>query len=193
MLIPQAIVQEGNIGGLFDAYAYLREEQSSNTDGGSSATASRQTRTLNTEVDDADGIVSISGNEFTLQTGSYWIEAHAPSYGAGRHKIILRNVTDSSDALIGDSSYSGTSADNIQTRATIRGLLQLDSAKAFRIEHYTQTAVATIGLGVASNAGVSEIYTEVEIWRFGSISSGGSSVVVDNTQVANLFNYMFFK
>lgn len=150
-------------GGLFDAYALLRDEKASGTDGGNASAATWHTRTLNTEVD-PDGIVSIASNQFTLQAGTYWISARAPGGGVNRQKAKIYNVTDAADALVGASAYAISTAYTVND-ATVRGRITIAGAKAFELRHYCQTA-ATDGLGTSSDiASTIEVYAEVEIWR----------------------------
>ena len=75
--------------GIIKSYAIIADEKSANTDVGSSSGGSWNTRDLNTEIADPDGIVSISSNQFTLQAGTYFLEASAPSYQPTRHRIKL--------------------------------------------------------------------------------------------------------
>jgi hypothetical protein len=77
----------GTGGGMFDAYAYLRDEKPANTAGGAATTGSWQTRTLNTEVIDTNAIVALSANQFTLGAGIYVIRARAPCFRTQRSKI----------------------------------------------------------------------------------------------------------
>ena len=62
-------------GGLFSAYAILKQVESANTDGGSSGTDWTD-RVINTEIDPSS-IVSISSNKFTLGAGNYLIKFRA--------------------------------------------------------------------------------------------------------------------
>ena len=65
----------GISAGLFSSYAIITHEKSNNTHGSSLSNSSYATRELNTEVADPDNIVSVSGNQFTLQAGTYFIES----------------------------------------------------------------------------------------------------------------------
>ena len=152
-------------GGLFDAVALIRDEKAANTAGGTFTSGAWQTRVLNTEVSDADGIVSLASNQFTLQAGTYLIHARAPGYQCDRHKAKLRNVTDSTDALIGSSAWN-PSAQSGAGESDVVGVITIASAKAFEIQHRCATTQASNGFGIESNFGVVEVYTEVEIWRF---------------------------
>ena len=56
-------------GGKFESYAIIADQKSSTTQGGGFTSGAWRTRDLNTEIADADGIVSISSNQFTLGAG----------------------------------------------------------------------------------------------------------------------------
>lgn len=155
----------GGGGGLFNAYAYLRNEQPANTQGGLATVGSFGTCVLNTEVFDPDGIVSLAANQFTLQAGTYLIVARQPHYQTGRFRLRIRNVTDGLDVGYGFSSWA-TNAGNDGTIAKVLARVTIASAKVFELQHRAGTGDADgRALGVEANFGVNEIYGEVEIWR----------------------------
>lgn len=146
-------------------YAIICDEKTTSTHAGGFTSGAWRTRDLNTEIADPDGIVSISSNQFTLQAGSYLIEASAPAYAVDGHRVRLYNATDSSVVQVGTSSYAreasgdlGFSFSNVFARVTIT------AAKAFEIQHRCNTTRSTTGLGVASTLDV-EIYTTVKIFK----------------------------
>lgn len=151
-------------GGLFDAYAQLREEQSSGTQGGDATSGSWVTRVLNTEVFDVGGIVSLSSNQFTLGAGSYFISARAPSFGTDQTKLKIRNVTDSSDALIGETHYFRAASPDAGT-SFVSGRIVIAGTKAFELQHRFAAGRSFDGLGVPNSFSVVEVYSVVEIWR----------------------------
>jgi hypothetical protein len=152
--------------GLHDAFAYLRHDEASGTHGGGSSSTTWNTRTIDTEVADSAGIVSLSGNQFTLQAGTYLIKARGPANisGAGVlfHKLRLRNMTDTTTDGIGQSVFTAGGAETV---AHLTARITIGGAKAFEIQHYTDVGRATSGLGNAVTSGELEVYTEVEIWR----------------------------
>jgi len=152
-------------GGKFASYAIICDQKATNYAGGSSSAGAFNTRDLNTELSDPDGIVSISSNQFTLQAGSYLIKASAPAHGAARHQIIIWNATDSSIVAIGTSEYSNASH-TTTSRAFATGRTTISGAKAFEIRHRVGTAQSGDGLGVESNFDtLATIYTVVEIYK----------------------------
>ena len=150
--------------GKFASYAIIADEKAYNTTGGNFTTGDWRTRDLNTELADADGIVSISSNQFTLQAGTYLIKAAAPTYYVQRHVIKLYNVTDSSDALTGQTAFNTAGA--AQTNAFLFGRVTIGAAKVFEIRHRCQATYNTYGFGVQHDfSGNSSIYTVVEIYK----------------------------
>jgi hypothetical protein len=136
--------------------AFLKDIQTNGTNGGGSS-AGWQTRVLNTIQGDTE-IVALSSNQFTLWSGIYDLDAIAPANAVNRHKIKLRNISDSTDDIIGSSEYaSGIS------RSRLVGRIILISPKIFEIQHYCELAIGTNGLGIPSSASVSEVYTQVKI------------------------------
>ena len=151
--------------GKFVSYAIIADQKATDAAGGSSSTGSFNTRDLNTELADPDGIVSISSNQFTLQAGTYLIKASAPAYNAQRHQCLIWNVTDSSSVAIGTSEYCHNAA-SVQTRSFAIGRTTISSAKVFDIRQRVDVASDTFGLGVESNFDtLASIYTIVEIYK----------------------------
>lgn len=138
----------------------LEDQKTSGTAGGGATSGSWETRDLNTEARDPDGIVSISSNEFT-STKAGWVEWSAPAYRVSGHKTRLYNVTDATVVDYGSTEFAGPSG-TTTSRSTGGGPIEAD--KAYRIEHQVNTTSATIGHGVQANLGT-EIYTRVKFWR----------------------------
>lgn len=146
-------------------YALLQDQKAQGTHGGTFTSGAWRTRDINTEVSDANAIVTIAANQFTLQAGTYRISASAPAYTGGTHRIKLYNITDAADeaGCLGTSEYYGT-----PNRSFLGGAFTIAGAKVFEIRHYTSSTTATYGFGYAANiAGYVEIYTQVEIWKVG--------------------------
>lgn len=153
-------------GGLFSAYAYLRDEKPSGTQGGDGVGVTWNTRTLNTEVFDPSGIVTLAANQFTLQAGTYFISARAPTLFVGRTRTRIRNITAGSTAGLGSSTFNDSGAVTsspdcwVQTRVTIAG------ATVFELQHFiTASAGFGVGFGTPTTTGETEVYAEVWIWK----------------------------
>ena len=133
--------------GKFASYAIIGDEKSAGTDGGSFTSGSWQTRDLNAELSDPDGIVSISSNQFTLAAGTYRILANIPAYQTNRHQSALYNVTDTSYVQYGSTEYTG-SGDNVNSISILRSQFTVSGSKVFEIRHRSQTTETTYGFGV---------------------------------------------
>lgn len=141
------------------------DRKANTTPGGSSVAATiTQTRTLNiVEVSQIDGAL-LSSNIVTLPAGTYDFRGRAPASGQSAHKAFLYNVTDASYVGIG-SNAGGTATSGASTDSFFSGRITITSQKDFTVRHYTSTALATIGLGIAATTGQQEIYTELEFWK----------------------------
>jgi hypothetical protein len=137
---------------------HLQDQQTAGTGGGASSVG-LQTRVLNTTVTNEISGASLAANTITLPAGTFYIEASSPGFNTF-HQILLRNVTDSSNVMMGTSMFSNASA---VTTSVLRGRFTIASAKTFQIWHYTNTATGS-GLGVAVGAST-EIYSDVRIWK----------------------------
>lgn len=152
--------------------AYLRDEKTTGTQGGTFTSGAWRTRTLNI-IDGDTSFVSLSANQFTLQPGTYHIEAKSPvgsrlNVGPGNHKAKLRNITDSSDDIMGSTGSMQTQAGfNHITMddSDIEGIVTIVVPTVFEIQHQCQTTHSTYGFGIASNYSTVEIYTQVKMTK----------------------------
>lgn len=144
--------------------ALLAEEQPSSTVGGTFTSGSWVTRTLNTEVSDTDGIVSLSSNVFTLGAGTYLIEWSAPAYKVGNHATRLYNNTNSTVVNYGTAEFT-SSSDNTQTRSFGAAKVTISASTGYKVEHRCSTTSNTYGLGANATFGNVEVYTQVKITK----------------------------
>tara|TARA_R100000388_G_C7166446_1_gene121742 strand:+ start:40 stop:636 length:597 start_codon:yes stop_codon:yes gene_type:complete len=149
--------------GLFSSYAVIADVKSSGTAGGTFATGGWRTRDLQTEIVDTDGIVSISSNQFTLQAGSYLINAISSAYKIGNTVLKLYNITDSSDTAFGMTGYVPNS-DAVQANIHLTTRFTISGAKVFELQQAGAGTENTYGMGVNHSFG-SEIYTIIEIYK----------------------------
>jgi hypothetical protein len=141
--------------------AYIKDVQPSGTEGQTATTGSFAQMRLNTLEGDTS-FVSLSSNRFTLQPGSYTIDATAEAYGTGVAKIALIKDPGGSPSteIIGSSSYTDNST--VAVTVKLNGKIEIDSATTFELRARAANATR---FGVASSFGVDEVYTQVKITR----------------------------
>lgn len=150
-------------GGIFETQLlHVRDEKSNGTPAGGNTGGTWNTRVLNTVLTNEITSASLSSNQITLPSGTYFITASAPMHVVARHKLKLRNITDSSDTLIGTSEYHNSDE---QVRSFLTGRFTIASSKTFELQHYSQNSTATNGLGMQTSASVVEVYADVQIWK----------------------------
>jgi len=151
--------------GKFASYAIIADQKSSSSEGGVFSIGDWRTRDLNTELSDADGIVSISSNQFTLQAGTYLIEADAPAFSINRHIIKLYQTSGTpADIAFGTSEFASLSY-SAQTRSFLTTRVTISSATTYEIRHRCQSTYSgSEGFGVASDLAI-ETYTVVKIFK----------------------------
>jgi hypothetical protein len=149
-------------GGLYESIAILRDEKAADTNGGGASATTWNARDLNTEVYDGDNIVSISSNQFTPVAGTYHIHVTATVFNVSSHRIRLYNVTGTAtvDEGMNNTAASITQQNHLDTVFTANG------TDAYRIDHYTQSAQASTGLGVKQNIGINEVYMTIVLEKF---------------------------
>jgi hypothetical protein len=144
---------------------HVRDEKASGTNGGS-ASVGNNTLTLNTVLTNEITGASLSSNQITLPAGTYYIEASGMVFFVNNFKLFLRNVTDSTNTLIGSNGWATTNvASSNSNLSHVKGRFTIASQKTFSLLMYTSVARATNGLGVQVGDGTTEVYHQAQIWR----------------------------
>ncbi|WKZ24134.1 MAG: hypothetical protein QY312_00810 [Candidatus Dojkabacteria bacterium] len=153
----------GNPG--FAAYTppsiMLQQQLANGTDGGAAVANTWSTLAINTEVYDSHNKATLSSNQFTLQAGTYDIDAESTFYNTRATALRLRNISDSTTTLISTMSYLSTNGGGI---VRLTGRFTIESAKTFELQYIAEQAQTTYGLGTAMGTRASN-YTGVEIFR----------------------------
>jgi hypothetical protein len=145
------------------SFAVIADVKSSSTSGGDSTSGSWETRDLNTEISDADGIVSIASNQFTLGAGTYVINFSAPAFQSGSHQARLYDITGSAVLALGSTEYQSNS-DATQTVSIGSFIHSPTSSNTYKIQHRVADSKVTYGHGV--NSGFADNhYTRVIIYK----------------------------
>ena len=148
---------------LAPSYAKLSYTLPDGTSGGSTTTTTWTVYPLNTENTDADGIVSLSSNQFVLQAGTYKINAFATFFRSNVCQIRLRNITDGTTEIVGSTTYVSTIDDSHST-SHLSDEIVIAAAKTFELQYWCNVGQASIGLGTqAGTAGENEVYGVLEI------------------------------
>lgn len=163
--IPQAQINLG-LGKTPVACAILKNVQASGVFPESLLATVWNKRTLNTLAASAGeiGWITLNGDStFTLQPGTYIIEASAPGAVVDGH--IARLSRSGTTIALGtseraNSSYGGATASRIDT------IISILVALSYQIDHFVETAA--FGGSPAGLAGVTELYTVVKITRLAS-------------------------
>ena len=149
--------------GLFTSYAIIADQKAASTNAGAATSGSWETRDLNTEIADPDGIVSISSNQFTLAAGAYLIKWSAPAGDVDNHQSRLYDVTSAAEVGVGTSEYSYTDYD-AETRSIGALRVTPSGSNIYQIEHRVTTTKAARGYGTGVSWGINQ-YTTVEIFK----------------------------
>lgn len=156
----------GISGGTSVEYAQVADIKSSGTNGGSYPNALLPiTRDLNTITSEASWL-TLSSNAFTLQPGTYIIDALVPAIYVGNFKAWLGDGSNNL-ILLGTPQYSSEGAPYANAMSTIKGKIIVTSATAYTIKFWASNA-RTQGyvLGIAAGvSGQNEIYTQVNITK----------------------------
>ena len=147
-------------------FLHIQDRRSSGTQGGTFTSGAWRTRTLQTKPTDEIGS-TLSSNQFTLPSGTYFLQAFVAGFRVDNHRSILYNITDTADTLTGSTERSDATSDTT-THSKIFGRFTISDTKTFEIRSYCQTTAATNGFGEegGANAGSKdEVYIDVMIWK----------------------------
>jgi hypothetical protein len=142
--------------------AMFNETQAANTAGGTNTINAWTKRTLNTTLANTITGCSIASSVITLPAGTYRVTANAPFFQTARAQLKLRNTTDSTDTIIGQTAYY-VAAYEVQGISQLSGYFTITGNKNFELQYYSQSVYASFGLGVYMNFGVSEVYSQISI------------------------------
>tara|TARA_R110000737_G_scaffold108221_6_gene140966 strand:+ start:13973 stop:15289 length:1317 start_codon:yes stop_codon:yes gene_type:complete len=144
------------------------DQKASGTNGGTFNSGDWRTRDLNTITTNtiSGAFINTSNNRINLPAGRYLITASAPAHEVGRHQLKLLNITDSLDAIIGSSEFSGNSS-NCTTRSFIADVLNITAGKDFFLQHRCDNTASNDGFGKSCDFSVAESYAEIKIEKIG--------------------------
>ena len=167
MIATDAVTNPKIDATIFTSYAIITDKKSQGQGNTTFTGGGWRTCDLNYELADPDGIVSISSNQFTLQAGTYLIQAENPVYDVAENQMRLQNITDSTTAITGRSHWGNTTY-NTQNDACLHGRITINAAKVFELQHYHISPGGTHYpyFGVDANIG-DEYYAVVEIYKEG--------------------------
>jgi hypothetical protein len=157
---PQGVPGSGD--SFYDGYAILQDVEDTATNGGSAAASSWNTRSLTQTYAYGNMTAPLAANQFTLEPGTYRVQASAPNYETGRSRLRLYDTTHATTLLLGTSGFADVS-NNIN--ALMVGLVTVSETTVCELQNYTENAKATYGLGVAGADGAEEVFATIEFWH----------------------------
>ncbi len=150
-------------GGFYKSIAIIADVKAYNVDGGTFTDGADRTRDLNTIISDADSIVSLSANVFTLQAGTYTIMWVAPCNFVYHNSSWIYNDT---DAAVEGKPIQGYATSGQHNAPTGRIITTITAAKDFKVLHRGDRTQSTNGFGFQSKiSGKDSIYTMVTILK----------------------------
>lgn len=141
---------------------HVRDEKSANTSGGTSV-GGWQVRALNTVKTNEISGASLASNKITLPAGEYIVEASAPCHRGNNHRISLYNETKAKHIITGVNARQAGSFIFGSNDSYLDSQFILHDTADLELWHNINTAITTFGLGVDSNDGSQEVYSEVLI------------------------------
>jgi hypothetical protein len=154
----------------------LEDQRAPGTNAGTVASSTWTRLNINTKVLDTSSACTLAGNQFTLPAGTYRMRASSCGNNSNGHQIRLRNITDSTTALIGTQAWNNnTSAlqGYAATPSMIDGQFTIADTKVFEIQiivahNFTNNLNPGINVGIAEQS----VFTRVVIEYGGSGPQG---------------------
>jgi hypothetical protein len=145
---------------------HVRDVEASSSAGGTFTSGAWRTRTLNTAATNEISGASLSSNQITLPSGTYFIIARAPGYNCGEHAIKWYNVTDTTDTIVGSAAFtlSSDAGVKITTDSVLSGRFTIGAQKTFELQHRCSDTSSTNGLGRGLSFGTC-VFAEALIWK----------------------------
>ena len=150
--------------GKFESQLLHIQDQKSNGIDGGQFSAGNNDRPLNTVLTNEITGASLSSNQITLPSGTYYINVTCPTYFVQRSKISWYNVTDSSYTIVGLNNF-GNAASSVNNN--LSGRFTITSQKVFKVIQYTSLSSGVNDYGVDNASGQIEVYADLQIWRTG--------------------------
>lgn len=148
-------------------FGYALLEEVGDENGGSTSATTWNDRPLDgtwSKTQDSQSMVTLGTKPtFKLALGTYLVRFFSCVHGnVGRHQARLYNVTGTTAVLYG-SMGDTASGGGISSGQGI--LVVSDAAEYYQIEHWTELAVATSGLGLGYGSAVSNLFASIELTR----------------------------
>jgi len=155
-----AFKNDGNVA-IAQQTLHIQKQAASGVSGGAGTAGAYNTRPLDTIIKNTITGASLTSNQITLPAGTYKIWAYISTYSAGSTRTRLRNITDSSNTLLGLSEYSNTGSPGSASQALI-GAFTLTSTKVLELQQWIQFSQGS-NLGIAVSSGDNEVFANVLI------------------------------
>lgn len=138
---------------LVGSYCRFGIVKASGGNGGTSTAGSIQTLPINTEIYDPDGLFALSGSDFTLAPGDYYMEGSQSIYGITNNCSSALELYDVTAGVIVDTVHckTGWSTEDVQQDARLFGNFTCAEASPGVNRTYRIRYLLTAGAGIASS------------------------------------------
>jgi len=147
------------------------EERAPNGEDGPSLSAGWNTRAIDTMASHAGASISKgAGHAVVLAPGTYLVEADCSSYGGGRNRAALFDVTNASSpvaVVLGSCDIgviTNASGEPVTHSLTLGYFTVIGGSHSFELRHYFQSAVEGARVP-ASGSGLEEVYARARFVR----------------------------
>lgn len=154
---------KGGAGSTASPDVMLKQEENSGVSGGSRTAGSWRTRNLNSTKYNSGPLVGLSNGQFTLEPGTYFLQAQSIVYDAGSAQCRLQNTTSNTTLDHGLVVDTADANSNAATTVAVTSRFTLDVASELALQERVSNT-KTEGGGNPAGFGT-EVYANVEIWK----------------------------
>lgn len=141
----------------------VQDQKAQNTAGGTFTSGAWQTRDLNTVTTNTISGASLSSNQITLPSGTYYARWSAPGQAVNSHQS--RFVSTPTATIISTGTAEVANGSVFMTTRSIGSIsFSITGSQAFELQHRCETTNAGDGYGIAANF-TTEVYSTIEIWK----------------------------
>ncbi len=145
-------------------FIFIVDEKSNGVDGGTFTAGAERLRDLNSLWRNEGSHASLANDQITLPAGDYKVWISVPAVEVDGHRIRLYNTTATNGIATGSVGYA-SSGSNGSDLSLAMGSFTLSETSVLEVRHECETTQNNYGFGRAAGVGLSEIYTQVMLWK----------------------------
>lgn len=159
--IPQGVF----LGTFGQPTCFTYREVSAGTGGGSATVSSWTALSTMNVTNGSCSFINITGQTFTLESGSYDFDCSQQFYITSLSKIRLRNTTQARTDVVGIATYADTTSAGETAVALLKGKISSNGTDVFQFEYYVTSGGDPLNLGNSNSDGEANRFFQCKITK----------------------------